>query len=242
MPCRAVQQTAQSPRLQALVSGRARGLPLTAQKPDLQAIIVIPAILGFIGTAMALRRADDPREKEAWLNLAIMQIMAFLVALSVMRAMAFAHVMALPGNAVLLAALMTAAQRMKLMPARVLGTAACILATPIGASSITAGLLNREALNSSANSNNPDVPDRYRCTTYATLRGLDALRRPCCSAAGHRRAPARLRIGVVATGHHRNAGGMKEVLSGLTAPTDKARAIVNGRLGRGVSGVLPGRK
>lgn len=203
------------------------GLPITAQKPDLQAVIIVPAIIGLIGTAIALRRVEDPRLREAWINLLIMQVMAFLVALSVMRAMAFAHLMALPGNTIILASLIAGAQRMKLMLARVLGTAACILATPIGASGIAAGLLNNEVTNAS---NNPDVPDRYLCTTYKTLRGIDAL--PPTLLFTPLDIGAHMLVythhQVVATGHHRNAGGMKEVLTGLTAPTDRARDIVFG--------------
>jgi hypothetical protein len=200
------------------------GLPLTAQKLDLQAIIIAPAILGFIGTAVAIRRADEPRVREAWIVLLAMQVMAFLVALSVMRAMGFAHLMSLPGNTMLVVMLVAAAQRMKVATARVLGTSACLLATPIGASWITAGLINQEPANAAGSA----VPDRYRCTTAGTLRGLDTL--PSTLIYTPLDIGAHLLVythhSVVATGHHRNAGGMKTVLTGLTAPAAEARAIV----------------
>jgi hypothetical protein len=201
------------------------GLPIWDQKPDLQAIILVPALLGFAGSALALARTRAASEREAWASLLVMQIVAFAVSLSVMRAMAFAHVVALPGNAVLVIALMQQAQRLRLAPLRVLLTASCVLATPIGASAIITALLNSgepEAGNASG------VPDRFHCTTYATLRGLDAL------------PPALLftpldigahmlvytRHSVIATGHHRNAIGMKEVLQAFTATPDAARQIV----------------
>lgn len=205
------------------------GLPISMQKPDLQAIIVVPAIIGLIGSALGLRRAQTPAQREAWINLLLIQAGAFAVALSVMRSMAFAHLVALPGNAVLLAALMGSAQRLRLMPVRVLATAGCCLATPIGASAITAAVLNSETTSAGA-AKADEVPDRFRCTTYATLRGLDALPPTLLftplDIGAH--LLAYTRHSVVATGHHRNSEGMMTVLSGLTSPTDKARAIVLG--------------
>lgn len=222
------------------------GLPVTAQKADLQAIIVAPGLIGLIGTLVALRRAETARMREAWLALLIMQGAALAVALMVMRAMAFAHLTALPGNAVLLALLIAAMQRLPVMPVRVVLTAACALVTPLGASAIIAGIVNGDAPgnNAAAAGASPAassasaaaaaaaaadaVPDRYRCTTQATLRGLDAL--PLSLIFSPLDIGAHLlsytRHSVVATGHHRNEAGMKAVLQGLTASPDQARTII----------------
>jgi hypothetical protein len=206
--------------------GVREGLPLSAQRPDLQPIIVMPALLGLIGTLVALRQTKEIAQREAWLNLLVMQAIAFLVALTVMRAMAFAHLMALPGNTVLVATLMAAAQRLKLAPARMLLTAACAFVTPIGAAAVSAGLFSSEGTSEAAKGS--DMPDRFQCTTHATLRGLDAL--PPALLFTPLDIGAHLLVythhSVVATGHHRNVMGMKTVLSGLIASAEPARAIV----------------
>ena len=208
--------------------GVLEGLPITAQKIDMQAMIVLPALLGFAGTLLALRRAPDHRTRGAWMSLLFMQVAAFLISLSVMRAMAFSHFAALPGNAVLLAGLMAAAQRFNTMPLRVGFTAATALLTPFGAASTATATL--ESTRNAAATADEQVPDRFRCTTQETLRGLDALPRATLFTP--------LDIGahmlvythhsVVATGHHRNVAGMKTVIEGLLARPRDARSIVTG--------------
>ena len=111
------------------------------------------------------------------------------------------------------------------MPLRVGLTAATVIATPFGAASATAAALDNQQVPTKAVS---QVPDRFRCTTQETLRGLDALPRATLFTP--------LDIGahvlvythhsVVATGHHRNAEGMKEAISGLIATPEDARRIV----------------
>lgn len=203
------------------------GLPVTAQKPDLQAMIIMPSLLGLLGSLLAWRRAPDGRMREAWFSLLVLQIAAFLVSLSVMRAMSYAHLLALPGNAMLLASLMSAAQRLTFMPLRVALTAATAIATPFGAASATAAALDNHQAPIKASQR---VPDRYRCTTFDTLRGLDALPRATLftplDIGAHMLVYTR--HNVVATGHHRNVEGMKTVLDGLIATPNDARAIVNG--------------
>ncbi len=203
------------------------GLPITAQKPDLQAMIIAPCLLGLLGTALAMRKATHCRMREAWLAVMIMQLASFTVALSVMRAMTYAHVVALPGNAMLLAMLIASAQKFRSMPLRVIVTAGTCVATPFGAASATAAAL--DSPNASAARSN-QVPDRYRCTTFETLRGIDAL--PATTLFSPLDIGAHLLVythhSVIATGHHRNAEGMKTVLEGLTAPPADARAIVIG--------------
>ena len=72
------------------------------------------------------------------------------------------------------------------------------------------------------------VADRFRCTTYDALRGLDAL--PPALLFTPLDVGAHMLVytyhSVVGTGHHRNVEGMKDVISGLLATPDDARAIV----------------
>ncbi len=160
----------------------------------------------------------------AWASLIAMQAVSFLIALDVMRAMSFAHTLALPGNAVLLAWLLGGAQRLRAMPLRVIFSAGTVVLTPFGASAAMAA-----ALNPSAPPPPPEsVADRFRCTTYDHLRGLDAL--PPALLFTPLDIGAHMLVythhSVVATGHHRNPQGMAEAISGLIATPDEARGIV----------------
>jgi hypothetical protein len=200
------------------------GMPIWTQSRDLQAMIVIPAVLGLFGSMIGMRRAVCPEHRMAWASLLAMQLVSFAISLDLMRAMSFAHLLALPGNAVLLARLLGAAQRLRTMPLRVVLSAGTVVLTPFGASAAMAAALDPHAPPAQSDA----VADRFRCTTYASLRGLDAL--PTATLFTPLDIGAHLLAythhSVVATGHHRNAEGMKEAISGLLATPDDARAIV----------------
>ena len=201
------------------------GMPIWTQTRDLQAIIVVPAVLGFIGSISAWRRAVCPEHRMAWASLIAMQIVAFLISLDVMRAMSYAHFLALPGNAVLLARLLAAVQHLRTMALRVLLSAATVALTPFGASAATAAVLNPAP---PAKAVSDATADRFHCTTYKALRGLDAL--PPALLFTPLDIGAHMLVythhSVVATGHHRNPQGMAEAITGLLATPDEARGIV----------------
>ncbi len=147
------------------------GMPIWTQSRDLQAMIVIPSILGLFGSMVGMSRAICSEHRVAWASLLAMQIVAFLVSLDLMRAMSYAHLLALPGNAVLLAALLGAVQRLRTMPLRVALSAGTVVLTPFGASAAMAAVIDPHAPPAQSDA----VADRFRCTTYESLRGLDAL-------------------------------------------------------------------
>jgi hypothetical protein len=198
------------------------GLPFSAQPTDIRVMIIMPSLLGLLGSALTLRRARHDRARAAWISLLVIQVAAFALSLCVMRAMSFAHLVALPGNAALLAGLMTAAQRLNFMPLRVGLTAATVLVTPFGAASATAAAFDKQP------STEKTDPIDHPCATSKTLRGLDAL--PATILFTPLDVGAHLLVythhEVVATGHHRNVAGMKAVLHGLTASPQAARSIV----------------
>jgi len=200
------------------------GMPIWTQSRDLQVMIVIPSVLGLFGSMVGFNRAICAEHRMAWASLLAMQAAAFLVSLDLMRAMSYAHLLALPGNAVLLASLLGAVQRLRTMPLRVVLSASAVVLTPFGASAAMAAALNPHAPPSQ-----PDrVVDRFHCTTYDALRGLDAL--PASLLFTPLDIGAHMLVythhSVVATGHHRNVEGMKDAISGLLATPDDARAIV----------------
>ncbi|OJY69894.1 MAG: hypothetical protein BGP16_09195 [Sphingobium sp. 66-54] len=210
--------------------GVQEGLPITMQSPEMRMIIVVPALLGLVGSGLALHRAPHDRARSAWATLLILQIASLVIALSVMRAMAFAHLVALPGNAVLLAALIRIAQRFKAMPLRVCLTAATVIATPSGAAVSAAATLGDGGHVPSDEKKADSIPARYSCTTPRALKGLAAL--PATTLFTPLDIGAHMLVythhSVIATGHHRNGAGMKVALEGLTTPPDTARGIVTG--------------
>ncbi|MBO9576456.1 MAG: hypothetical protein J7494_12010 [Sphingobium sp.] len=202
------------------------GLPVTAQAPDIRAMIVLPTLLGFVGSWLGWRRNQSPEQRMAWASLIAMQGVTFLISLDVMRAMSFAHLLALPGNAMLLIRLITAAQRLRTMPLRVLLSAGTVVLTPFGAAAAMAAAMNPSNV-AVATKPEPIAP-RFKCTTYETLRGLDALPPDLLftplDIGAH--LLAYTHHSVVGTGHHRNVDGMKAVISGLIARPDDAHRIV----------------
>jgi hypothetical protein len=203
--------------------GVAEGRPITAQTPALQAAILMPALFGAIGSALALRSATSQQQRTAWVSLLAMQLFAFLVSLDVMRAMSFAHFAALPGNAWLLLRLARRAQSLRAMPIRVILTAATALFSPLGAASATAAIL--EAGHN--DTKQPSAPTEASCTTSRSVAALEKV------------APARilatLDVGpyilaathdsIIGSGHHRNIAGMDAVVRTFVSSPDAARGI-----------------
>ncbi|HWJ70149.1 MAG TPA: hypothetical protein VNS79_08890 [Sphingobium sp.] len=199
------------------------GLPLTMQTPAVQVMVVIPALLGLVGTIIALRHAPHDRARSAWGTLLVLQLVAFAIALLVLRAMSFAHLVALPGNAVLLSTLIRHARQYPFMPLRTALTAAAVLATPVCAVAAVTSLLGAGGEKAGERAHSGPA-----CIAPDTLQGLAALPAatlftpldigPGLLVLTHHR--------VLATGHHRNVAGMTMVLQGLTSTPADARAIV----------------
>jgi hypothetical protein len=197
------------------------GMPIWTQSLDLKVLIPLPSLLGLAGTLLAIR-LDVPERREAWIALLFLQLLAFAVSLTVMRAMGLAHLLALPGCAWLFVTAFRATRRMRTSGGRIILGAGCIVLTPIGAEAIAAGFLPVPAESAETKD------DGGACLTGKALRGLNALPQGVIFApldiGSH--LLAYTRHSVVSTGHHRNRPGMKTVISAFLAPPDKARAIV----------------
>jgi hypothetical protein len=199
----------------------AEGMPIWAQSPDLRIMILLPGLLGLIGTLLAIRY-DAPARRDNWIVLLIVQAATFAVAMLVMRAMGIAHVVAIPGNAWLFIAAFQRAMRFP-RPQRVLIAVSCFILTPPGAEAMMSILLSEPSGESDAGSARSPA-----CMTYHALRRLDAL--PATTLFTPLDIGPKLLVythhSVVATAHHRNAAGIKAVVTGLTATPDVARPIV----------------
>ncbi len=200
------------------------GLPIWTQTRALQWMVPLPSIIGFIGTLFAIRLGDEAR-RPMWIDLLLLQIVAFAVSMMVMRALGIAHVLALPGAAFLFLTAFRHATSLRIPAARVLLGAGCVVITPIGAQGIAASAGNDAVVQAPANNT---MQGDNACRTPRSFGGLGDL------------APATLfapvDIGshllvythhrVVATGHHRNRNGMRAVITGFMAKGEVAKAIV----------------
>lgn len=199
------------------------GLPIWTQQPNLQLLIPLPSLLGFMGTILALRLAPPGRRAE-WIDLLLLQAVAFAVSMMVLRALGIAHVLALPGCALLFVSAFRFARSLRWPSARVLLTAGSVAMTPIGAQGIASGLGDNRFAGAAAK----QAEQRGACLSLEALRGLDSL--PAATLFTPVDIGAHLLAythhSVIATGHHRNRNGMKAVISAFMAPPDRARAII----------------
>jgi hypothetical protein len=201
------------------------GRPIWDQASAIAGMILIPALLGLIGTIIALVRAQSPSERNRWLAMLMLSLAAFAVAVMVMRAMSVAHLIALPGNAVLLRLLYDRARAFISTPLRIVATVMLLLATPLGLASVWSALSPDG--NASAGNGTFDV-DSGKCGSPPGLRTLAAL------PVGTVLAP--LDIGpnilvftkdsVLGTGHHRNIIGMATVIRTFMGTPEYAHQVL----------------
>lgn len=201
----------------------AEGLPIWMQKPELQLLVPLPSVVGLAGTLLAIRLSDDAR-KPLWIDLLLLQIVAFAVSTMVLRAMGTAHVLALPGAAYLFLTAFRYATSLRRPVARVMLGVGSVALTPIGAQGIAAGASNNRFANAKA----ADAPQSESCRAPDMLRGVGSLPRATLFSpvdiGSH--ILAYTHHSVVATGHHRARDGMKAVISAFMAPPAAARPIV----------------
>lgn len=199
------------------------GLPIWTQTPDLRLLVPLPSIIGLVGTLLAIRIGDEGR-RSMWIDLLLLQIVAFGVSMMVMRALGIAHVLALPGAAFLFLIAFRYATSLRFSAARVLLSVSSVAITPIGAQGIAAGASDDRFAEVAAN----DAKESKSCLTAEALRGLGALPPATLFApvdiGSH--LLAYTHHSVVATGHHRNRNGMKAVITGFMAKGEAARAII----------------
>ncbi len=200
------------------------GLPVWRQEPSMAAILIVPSLVGALGLIAAALTEKDHERRIGWLSLLGLSLGSFAVAALVMRAMSVAHLMALIGNAWIIARFYPRIQAMERMPARVLLTVALCALSPaalaIGASQLATAAANsrpapkKEEASCSAKPEMDALGGLPAATLFAPIDlGPDILLRT-----SHR---------VIATGHHRNVEGIGRLLHAYMASPDEARAIVS---------------
>lgn len=208
-------------------TGIREGMPVWTQPVDIQMLVTLPGLLGLAGTLLALR-SDGAARRDRWVELLIVQGIAFAVSMSVTRAMGLAHVLAMPGNAWLFLAALRTATRLQTPVGRVLLGFCCFGLTPLGSEVLGMAVLTSTNKAGDTKKDNKAAGLWDICVTRRGFVQLDRL------------PPAELMtpldIGshilafthhsVVATGHHRNVAGMKTVISFFIADPGEAHAII----------------
>ncbi|HEX7743452.1 MAG TPA: hypothetical protein VF442_13640, partial [Sphingobium sp.] len=199
------------------------GRPVWEQDRSMIGLIILPSIVGLVGSIVAARAAADARTRERWIALTLLLAGAAIVAMLVMRAMSVAHVFALPGIAWLILRLFQRAQQQQILLTRVFASSAVAMLTPAALCAIWVVLMT--AADTRANDSSPPASECRTASALAPLRLLptSTLFAPLDIGPD---ILIRTRHSLIGTAHHRNAAGITAVVEGFTAAPDRARAIL----------------
>ena len=196
------------------------GLPVWQVGWDEAAAALAQPLVGIVGGLFAVRSTSGA-ERERWISYLFLLFAATAASAYVIRFGTTASIIALPATAYLCQRAYRGARNVSLMPARVLATtgALCIM-TPAFAVPLTMAPINNRLQRA--------IDASGICTGRGEIEKLDAL--PTGQiAAPVEIAPALLLStsdSAVATGHHRNASGINDVLELFLYPPSEGAKIL----------------
>lgn len=202
------------------------GLPMWQQTPEWAFQSIALCFVGLAGTVLALRRASTV-ERVAWWLLLGAQVGTLLIALDVQRASATANAFALPGAAALVLTLLHRARRIEALLPRLGATAGALLLGALGLAAVPLSTMTVHRTQQQAEQRAVKV-GRAPCQKNSDVDVLAAL------PPGRVFAPLDLAPQIIvdtshhaiASGHHRNAAAMRDVIDGFMAAPDEARRLV----------------
>ncbi|HEY7006039.1 MAG TPA: hypothetical protein VH392_06090 [Sphingomicrobium sp.] len=197
------------------------GLPIWQVDWEQSAAALAQPLVGIVGAIVAVRLASGA-ERERWISYLFLLLAATAASAYVIRFGTTASIIALPATAYLCQRAYRGARKVSLMPVRVVATtgALCIM-TPAFAVPLTVAPTNNRLEQA--------VTASGVCTRRSEIQKLRALPR------GQMAAPVEITPALllstdhsaVATGHHRNASGINDVLElFLDPPGEGARILV----------------
>jgi hypothetical protein len=205
------------------------GLPLWHQSAvSASALIALP-LIGLLGAWIARSRAAGD-DRTLWENYFFLLAAATLAGVLVLRSGGYSNILAVPGAAFFCSVAVAWAQALRLSPARIIATAAAFLtvvpAYPIAVTAQITGV--KKELSSRMKVR---IEESEICFSDDELGRLRAL------PTGDIAAPLDLGPAIlvhsphriIASGHHRNEAGMRDVIRLFTAPAEDAAAIVAAR-------------
>lgn len=197
------------------------GLPIWMQGAATSSLIVVPSLLGITSYVIIISREKNYSRRLDWLTLLALAAGATGLSILVMRTTSIAHLLAIPGNAWLMMTLGKRARSLSSVVLRIPATAALVLLVP----SVALGMVL--IVLSSNEVKNIKPAKAFDSSEVAALDWAA----PSTLFAPVNISPeilVRTRNSVIGTGHHRNAQGLKLVISAFVAPPEQARAIVLG--------------
>lgn len=202
------------------------GLPIWDQTlPWAVASIGLP-LAGLVGAVLALRSATDTDRRTWWMLLGA-QLVALILSIQVSRAAATACAFALPGAAYVVLALLRRARQLRHPMARIAATFGAFLAVAPGLVLVPLTTMAR-AQQQTMLDHRAQAAGRAPCESRQDPRALAALpparlfapldiAPEIIAATGHH---------AIASGHHRNAVAMHDVIAVYTGDPDRARQLV----------------
>ena len=199
----------------------AEGLPIWMQTPSVIANTMALPLVGLIGTAIAIRHASD-RDRERWITIVFLLGASTLAAVFVQRSGGIANLLAVPGVVRLLHPLLVRARTIRNLPKRLAGTAGIFLvAAPGVTTNMAIAAVSSDpqtvAIRAAANG----------CLSANDMKAMAALPR------GNVLAPLDISPTIllltphsaVASGHHRGAAAIHDVILAFTGTDEQAHAI-----------------
>jgi hypothetical protein len=201
------------------------GLPVWTQSLPVKAMILGFPLIALFGSWRARQQAEGERRRD-WTVLILMQIASIAIAIMVQRTGAVETALAMPGGAWLIATLTARAGQLERPVTRIFSTAAVILLL----APLTLPLLANISFTHETRAADAAAGDTG-CALPANVAKLDAL--PASNIAATFDLSATIismtHHHVLATAHHRNFQGMKDLVIALTRSPEMAQAILKRR-------------
>lgn len=200
------------------------GLPLWWQKPEGVIVVIGLPIVGILGSWVQLRKTQDRRRVE-WAGLLFLLIAAALTAVFVQRAGAVANLFAIPGAVALFKAAQVRIEQISAGPKRLLAMLASLAIVAPGHTVAIAGSFAGD------DKRIQQTKRAKRCTERDYIRVLNRL--PASDIAAPIDLGPSILINthhrIIASGHHRNAAAMHDLIRIFLAQPGEARSLLRQR-------------
>lgn len=205
------------------------GQPVWASPSHTAFFVVVPWVIGLIGSLLAWRASETAADRRTWTTVIVALAGASALSLFVLRSVGTAHLFAIPGSAWLgIRGWLRARQVASLLP-RVIGSVLAALTLPMLGSLAVAGLAGLAFPAVRADPRDVDAPIAQRtCIDPPTIAALDHMPTATLLTPIDLGAPLIFwtHHAVVATPHHRNKEAMADTLRIFTGDPAKAEALV----------------
>ncbi len=210
------------------------GQPLWASKPQDAIHVLVPSLVGLVGSLLAWRGSPEVADRRNWATVIVALVGAAALSLLVLRSVATAHLFALPGCGWLGLLLWTRARAISSVVTRILGSAAAALTLPLIGSTavlvVLTALMPSLKAETDAAAAKTAVADSYQstCLDLAAIAALDRLPTTTILTPIDLGAPVIFwtHHSVVATPHHRNKEAMADSIRVFAGDPAKAEALV----------------